>query len=246
MTRARARALLDGEDPVYGRVVAFALQGLIVLSAISVAIETVPGLPDWLSRVLAVEEQVILLIFSIEYLLRLWSSERPQAYAVSFFGIIDLAAILPSLLLAGTDLRSVRVLRLLRLVRLLKLTRYMAAADRLAAAFRSIRDDLLMFTLVSALVLYLCAAGIWVFEHEAQPDAFASIPHSLWWAIATLSTVGYGDVYPVTALGKMFTGIVLLIGLGVVAVPAGLLASALSTARRRGGDDNGNEEETGP
>jgi len=120
---------------------------------------------------------------------------------------------------------------MLRLFRVLKLVRYSKAIQRFHRAFIIAREELVLYFFVTLLLLFLAAVGIYYFEHDVQPDTFASVFHSLWWAVATLTTVGYGDVYPITVGGKVFTFIVLLIGLGVVSVPAGLVASALSKAR---------------
>lgn len=109
--------------------------------------------------------------------------------------------------------------------------RYSKAIQRFHRAFVIAREEIVLFLIVAAMMIFFAAVGIYYFEAEVQPDKFASIFHSLWWSVATLTTVGYGDVYPVTAGGKAFTGLVLIIGLGIVAVPAGLLASALSKAR---------------
>ena len=226
--KARVAMALDGTDPVLGRSVAFFLQALIVLSVISLTLETMPDLPGWLRDFLRWEEYVIVAIFTVEYALRVWSAPRPMGYVFSFWGLIDLVAILPTLVLAGTDMRSLRIFRMLRLLRLLKLMRYARAMDRLGDAMRSAREELVLFLILSGMTLYLCAAGIYFFEHEAQPEQFASIPHSLWWAVATLTTVGYGDVYPITAGGKIFTALVLFVGLGIVALPIGVIATALS------------------
>jgi voltage-gated potassium channel len=117
------------------------------------------------------------------------------------------------------------------LIRILKLARYSDAILRFHRAFLIAKEEILLFFFVTVIVLYLAGVGIYYFENEAQPEAFSSVFHSLWWAVATLTTVGYGDIYPVTAGGKFFTFIVLLIGLGIVSVPAGLVASALSKAR---------------
>jgi len=153
-------------------------------------------------------------------------------YITSFFGLIDLAAILPFYITTGLDLRSLRAVRLLRLFRVLKLARYSKAVQRLHRAFRIAREQIVLFFVVACLLLYFAAVGIYYFENPAQPEVFKSVFHSLWWAVATLTTVGYGDMYPITAGGRVFTFIVLMVGLGVVAVPAGLLASALSQARQ--------------
>lgn len=118
-------------------------------------------------------------------------------------------------------------------MRILKLSRYSEAMARFAKAMALAKEEIVLFAGVAIALLCLSAAGIWYFEHEAQPEAFASIMHSLWWAPATLTTVGYGDVYPVTAGGKLFTSVILMCGLGIVAVPAGLVAAALSQVRQQ-------------
>ncbi|XWN29011.1 MAG: ion transporter [Devosia sp.] len=238
MHRARVQAILDGEDPVLGRRVAFAIQALILISVVSIAVETLPGLPPWLRQTLLIEEWVIVFIFLAEYLARIYAAENKLRYIFSPFGLIDFFSIAPTLLLLGYDVRSIRALRALRVLRLFKLVRYVRAFERLGRAFTSISAELLVFAMVAAVVLYLCATGIYLFEHEAQPDAFASIPHSMWWAVVTLTTVGYGDVYPVTTGGRIFTGIILLLALGVVAVPTGLIASALSSERESEKEDD--------
>ena len=139
---------------------------------------------------------------------------------------------MPFYIASGLDLRAVRVFRLLRLFRILKLLRYSQAINRFHRAFIIAKEELILFTLVSLILLYLSAVGIYFFENAAQPEQFKSVFHSLWWAVATLTTVGYGDIFPITAGGRIFTFFVLMIGLGIVAVPAGLVASALSQARR--------------
>ena len=149
----------------------------------------------------------------------------------SFYGLVDLAAILPFYIASGLDLRAVRVFRLLRLVRILKLLKYSKAIDRFHRALVIAKEELILFGFVAAIMLYLSAVGIYYFENSAQPDQFKSVFHSLWWAVTTLTTVGYGDMYPITAGGKLFTFVVLMIGLGIVAVPTGLIASALSQVR---------------
>ena len=126
-----------------------------------------------------------------------------------------------------------RVLQLIRIVRILKLARYSEAIARFRQALVLAKEEIVIFAGVAIALLYLSAAGIWYFEHEAQPEAFPSIVHSLWWATATLTTVGYGDVYPVTLAGRLFTFVILMCGLGIVAVPAGLVAAALSQVRQQ-------------
>ena len=152
----------------------------------------------------------------------------------SFFGIVDLIAILPIFwFVKGTDLVFVRSFRLLRLLLIIRAVRSSDAVLRLKQAWKEIRDELVIYGTASVIVLFT-AAGIHHFEHKAQPEAFKSVFHSLWWAITTLASVEYGDVYPVTTGGKIFTFFVAVTGLGVVAVPTALLASALTKTKRQG------------
>lgn len=231
--RYHVLSALEGDHPRIGRSIVFFLQCLIVLSVISIGVETLPGLPGWAKEALAYEEMIVVSIFTIEYAARAFFAPRPLRYVFSFWGTVDLAAILPFYLALGLDLRSARALRLLRLFRLFKLGRYSAAADRIAAALRSVSEELLVFGLAASVLLYVCAIFIHYFEHDAQPEAFASVFHSMWWAAVTLTTVGYGDVYPVTVGGRIFTVVMLFLALGIIAVPTGLIASALARLRRK-------------
>jgi voltage-gated potassium channel len=122
----------------------------------------------------------------------------------------------------------VRVFRLFRLLRIFKFNRYTRALHRLARAFADVKEELILYTFLTLLLIYLASVGIYCFENEAQPEKFGSIIDAMWWAIATLTTVGYGDVFPITAGGKLFTFFILLLGLGFVSVPSALLASALA------------------
>ena len=237
--RQRLRPVLEDPDTPAGRRFAFFIQSLILFSLLTFSIGTLPDLPAGERRLLHLIEVVTVLIFTIEYLLRLWVAERRLRFVFSFFGLIDLMAILPFWLATGVDLRSLRALRLLRLFRILKLLRYSRAIRRFRRAFVMIREELVMFLSLSLILLYLSAVGIYYFEHDAQPEQFSSVFHSLWWAVATLTTVGYGDIYPITTGGKLFTFAVLMIGLGVVSIPSGLIASALSKAREEEGDSGG-------
>ena len=209
----------------------YVVQLLIVLSLVAFALETLPNLDASQRNALRAFEVFSVVVFTIEYLLRLVLSKPSKSYAFSFFGLIDLVAILPFYISSGIDLRSIRAFRLLRLFRLLKLARYSEAMKRYHRAFTIVREELILFGATALIMLYLAAVGIYHFEHLAQPETFASVFHSFWWAIATLTTVGYGDIYPITVGGKVFTFAILMIGLGFVAIPTGLFASALSKAR---------------
>lgn len=226
----RLKEIVENSNTKAGKAFDIAIQVLIVTSIISFSIETLPNLTDKQLYILKVIETFCVIIFTIEYLLRLYLAHKKLKFIFSFFGIIDLLAILPFYITTGLDLRAIRAFRLLRLFRILKLARYSEAIKRCNMAFKSIKEELVLFLSLSIVVLYLSAVGIYYFESTAQPDIFSSIFHSLWWAVATLTTVGYGDVFPITIGGKVFTFFVLFIGLGLIAVPAGLIASAFSNS----------------
>ena len=208
------------------------IQVLIVISLVSFSIETIPDLPHSVIKTLRWIEITSVAIFTVEYLLRIIVADNRFKFLFSFFGIVDLLAILPFYLALGVDLRSVRLLRLLRLFRAFKLVRYSQAIQRFHRALKSAKEELVLFFFVMLILLYFSAVGIYYCEHDSQPDKFRSVPESLWWAVATLTTVGYGDVYPVTVGGRIFTFLILLIGLGVISVPSGIVATALQEARK--------------
>ena len=222
---------IERNDTPAGRAIDLAIQALIVVSLIAFSIETLPNLSPTTERWLHGIEIVTVAIFTVEYLLRLAVADSKARFVFSFFGIIDLLAILPFYIASGIDLRSVRAFRFLRLFRAFKMVRYSKAIRRFHRAFVIAREEIVLFVCVTLLLLFFSAVGIYYFENEAQPEEFASVFHSLWWSVTTLTTVGYGDVYPVTVGGRVFTFFVLLIGLGFVSVPAGLVASALAKAR---------------
>lgn len=227
----KLRDLVENSSSGPGRVFDLSVQFLILLSLVTFSIETLPGLDPQTQAVLARIELVCIIVFTFEYLLRVAVAERKLRFMTSFFGIIDLLAILPFYLAVGFDLRSLRALRMLRLFRAFKLIRYSRAIRRFHRAFAIAREELVLFGCVAAILLYLSAVGIYYFENPVQPEVFASVFDGMWWAVVTLTTVGYGDAFPVTTGGRLFTVLVLLTGLGVVAVPTGLISSALARAR---------------
>jgi voltage-gated potassium channel len=223
------KLVVECRDTTLGRVCDAAIMILIVVSIVDFSIETLPDLSSNARAVLRKIETVIVAVFTLEYALRVWVADQRAKFVFSFFGLIDLLAILPFYLALGLDLRSIRAFRILRLF---KLIRYSRAIQRFARAFAIAKEELVLFAGVTLILLYLASVGVYYFERDAQPEAFASVFHSLWWAVVTLTTVGYGDVYPITVGGRVFTFFVLMTGLGVVAVPTGLVASALAAARR--------------
>lgn len=225
------KQIIENNDTPQGRIFDLFIQFLILVSLVSFSVETLPNLSGQTIRILKYIEVFTVSIFTLEYLSRIVVADRKFKFVFSFYGIIDFLAILPFYLPTGIDLRVIRILRLLRLFRAFKLLRYSLAIKRFHRALLIAKEELVLFTIVAVMVLYFASVGIYFFENSAQPEAFSSVFQSLWWALCTLTTVGYGDVYPVTAGGKIFTFFVLMVGLGVVAVPTGLVASALSSAR---------------
>jgi voltage-gated potassium channel len=220
----------DNHSP-FGTQIENILQIVIVYSIITLTLETLPDLSLSQRRFFEISEVVCVSIFSVEYLTRLFKSSDKLKFVFSFMGVIDLISILPFYLNLGSGSRALRIIRLFRIFRLLKLARYNKAISRFNQAFISVKEELVLFFLASFFLIYLVSVGIYYFENEAQPQAFQSIIHSFWWSVVTLTTVGYGDVYPVTIGGKIFTFFVLMIGVGIITIPAGLIATAMMKTR---------------
>ncbi len=219
---------------------AYVLEGLILslilLNVVALVIESVDALEQrWRSQLVAFEAFSVA-VFSVEYLLRLWSCtadpryRRPFAgrakYAVTFLALVDLMAVLPFYLsYIAPDLRCLRALRLLRIVRVAKLGRYVRSLELLSKVVRGKREELALTTLVMLILLFIASALMHHVESPIQPESFPNIPSAMWWAVATMTTVGYGDVYPISAAGKVLGSFVALLGVAFFALPAGLLGS---------------------
>ena len=231
--RAWLKRMIEDTDTWRGWVFDHVVKGLIVFSIVSYAVETLPDLSPRMQHFLFALEVAVVMIFTVEYALRIYVADNRRAYIFSLLGIIDLLAVLPFyILLGGADSRVVRAMRLLRIARTLKLIRYNQAVDRLLRAVVIAKEEIVLFFFLTTVSLYLAASGIHFFESEVQPDKFGSVFHGLWWAVVTLTTVGYGDVYPLTMGGRLFTFLILMIGMGIIAVPPGIISSALSKARQ--------------
>lgn len=231
MLKEKLRLIIEDNTTKAGRRFDYFIQILIILSLLDLAIETLPDNSEATQLILRRFEVFSIAIFSIEYLLRVYIAKKPLKYIFSFYGLVDLLAILPFYLRTAIDLRSLRIFRIFRIFRAFKLVRYNKAMNRFYIAYKIVREEIMLFLMVTAIFLFLTSAGIYYFENEAQPEIFKSIFHSGWWSVVTLTTVGYGDVYPITLGGKIFTFFILILGVGVVTIPAGLVASALTKAR---------------
>lgn len=227
----KLRAVIEDTSTVKGKIFDYFIQALILLSLLAFTIETFPDNSKVTIELLNTFEFLCVIIFSIEYLLRVIVSKKPLKYIFSFYGVIDFLAIFPFYLKSIYDLRALRAFRIFRIFRALKLIRYNRALNRFNIASKIVKEELILFLIVTSIFVFIASAGIYFFENEAQPENFSSVIHSGWWAIVTLTTVGYGDVYPITVGGKIFTTFIVLIGVGIVTIPAGLVASALSKAR---------------
>ncbi len=205
---------------------------LIIVSVISFSIETLPSLGSETRTLLFWIETFIISIFVVEYIYRVVQATKKWSFIFSFYGLVDLIAILPYFLMPALDLRSLRLMRFLRFLRLLKLARYNKAVWRFGKALQTAKEEIVISLVGTFVLIFLAAVGIYFFEHEAQPEVFASIFDSLWWSVATFTTVGYGDVYPITVGGKIFTMLILFIGLGLVAATTGIISSALLAVRK--------------
>lgn len=242
MTRREWVAGILEQSPKYerqGRIVNLLLITLIALNVIAIILESEPAYHQQYRSAFWYFELVSVIIFTIEYLFRVWScidlreskAISPVAgrikYMLSPMALIDLIAILPfyfSLYMA-IDLRFLRVLRMLRLF---KLTRYSSAMSALLDVIQKESEALIAAIVILLMMLIFSASGIYLLENEVQPHSFGSIPDAMWWSIMTLTTVGYGDVVPVTPLGKFFGGLIGLIGVGMVALPAAIMASGFA------------------
>lgn len=244
MTKAALWELLELTEDEHGKtrwdLVDVFLLGLIILSLLAVVFETVQGLYRPYRQAFHAFDIFTVVVFSLEYLLRVWACTVDPRYSdpvrgrlrymASFYGIVDALAILPFYAiwyvpLAFVDLRFLRVLRLMRFARVLKLGRYSEATDRLKAVFLSKRADLGVALFAVLITLVLASSVMYHVENVAQPEKFSSIPAAMWWGVSTLTTVGYGDIHPITPLGKLIAAVIQLMGIALFALPAGILAS---------------------
>jgi len=218
---------------------------LIGLNVVMVIVETVDTVSQAYGPILHAFEALSVVVFTIEYVLRLWSCTSDPAYrspilgrtrfALSGFALVDLLAIAPFYLQLFLNLNPTLVgaVRLFRLFRLFKMGRYIRSIRVLGAVVREKRSEMYLVVTVLVIVLIMISSLMYYVEHEAQPEAFSSIPAAMWWGMVTLTTIGYGDVFPVTTLGKFFGILIAMLGIGMFALPAGILSSGFTEAIAR-------------
>lgn len=209
---------------------------LIIINVILVIADTFK-IPEWCSRLFYYVEIFSVIVFTIEYILRVYTADflypdlSPAKarirYIFSFMAIVDLLAILPFYIpfIISIDLRVLRLLRITRLLRIFKVNRYTDAFHTIARVFSKKKSQLLSSVFVVLILMIIASVLMYNIENEAQPQEFDNVFDSLWWAVATLTTVGYGDIYPVTALGKILSSIIAVLGIGLVAVPSGIISA---------------------
>lgn len=226
---------------------------LIILNIAAIVMESFAGFHSSYRRWFHLFEIVSVIVFTVEYLMRLWVSDMSNGgkypvsdrirYLASPMALVDLAAIVPFYLpmLISVDLRFLRILRLMRIFRIFKITRYTKSVDIIVSVFRQKKADLIVTLMASFFVVLVSSTVMFYVEHDSQPEVFPNIVAAFWWAVATLTTVGYGDVYPVTAAGKVISGIIAVVGIGLVALPTGIISSGFidELHRKRSDDDQG-------
>ncbi|MHC5068327.1 MAG: ion transporter [Planctomycetota bacterium] len=235
--RRRLYLIIFEADTRAGRIFDLAVLILIVASVVVVCLASVAEVAEHYMPHLIAVEWVFTVLFSIEYILRLVCARRPGAYALSFFGLVDLLAVVPTyagLFLhdeAAASLMVIRALRLLRAFRILKLGRYVGEAGILAAALRNSKPKITVFLFAVMAIVMIVGSAMYLIE--GPEHGFTSIPRSMYWAIVTLTTVGYGDIVPQTVYGQALSAMVMVLGYGIIAVPTGIVTAELTSVARR-------------
>lgn len=232
--RAWLHEVIFESDTPAGKAFDVALLWTIVLSVLAVMLESVAPIRAQYGEFIRIAEWAFTVLFSLEYVLRLFAVSRPMLYARSFFGLVDLLAILPtyvSLLLPGAQsLLVVRVLRLLRIFRVLKLVSFLGEAEVLLTALRASRPKIIVF--LGAVLSTVVIMGSVMYMVEGEENGFDSIPRGMYWAIVTMTTVGFGDITPKTVPGQFIASVLMIMGYGVIAVPTGIVSVELAAATR--------------
>jgi voltage-gated potassium channel len=233
--RQKTNIVIYGTNTASGRLFDLVLLGVILISVVIVMLETVKGFDTKYHQELIVLEWVITIFFTLEYILRIISIKKPVKYVISFYGIIDLIATLPmylSLFYFGASvLTVVRALRLLRLFKILKHPKFSSQSTHLKEALIASRGKILIFIyfmLISSILI-----GSVMYVVEGKESGFTSIPTSIYWTIVTLTTVGYGDISPVTPLGQAIASVVMIMGYGIIAVPTGIVSAEFANSNRK-------------
>ena len=227
--QSKIQRVIFEADTTAGKLFDIVLIGSILISVAVIMLDSVHHIRQQYGTILFIIDWVVTILFSIEYLLRLSCVGRPLSYALSFYGLIDLFSILPtyfSLLIPGTHyLSAIRIFRVLRVFRVLKLVQYIGEANILASALRDSRKKITVF-LITVMTMVIVLGSI-MYLIEGEKNGFTSIPMSVYWAVVTMTTVGYGDVSPHTPLGQALSMLIMIIGYSIIAVPTGIVTNEL-------------------
>lgn len=226
--------IIFGTDTIWGKRFDVLLLWSIIASLIVIMLESIPSIEREYVYELHVLEWVFTIFFTVEYFIRVWIADKPRKYVFSFFGIIDFLAIIPtyiSLVVAGSQfLLVIRAIRLLRVFRVLKLVRYLSGAKLLVIALNASKEKIFVF--LSAVLTLVTILGTLMYMIEGGENGFDSIPHSIYWAIVTLTTVGYGDIAPGTTIGRFLAAFIMILGYAIIAVPTGIVGVEMSNAAK--------------
>ncbi len=239
--RSKLYEVVFGTETPSGKFFDIVLLYAIVLSIVQVMLESVPSLNARFGHIFEVAEWSFTVLFTVEYALRLFIERRPSRYAFSFFGIIDLLALLPTyltlFLTGGSYLVVIRAIRLLRVFRILKLSRYLGEAQLITGALVASRYKIMVF--LGAVFTLAIIMGTLMYLIEGGENGFISIPRSIYWAIVTISTVGYGDIIPQTPLGQFLASFIMLMGYAIIAVPTGIVTAEITAASMKSNSPKG-------
>ena len=234
--RDKLRIIIFEADTKAGRRFDVTLIGMILLSVLTVMLDSVPQINAKYGQQLYYAEWFFTVLFTVEYAVRLWCIEHSWGYAKSFYGVVDLLSVLPtylSLWFPGAQFfLAVRILRVLRVFRVLRMVRYVGEAELIAQALAASRRKIIVFVASVLALMVIFGALMYVVEGGTNP-AFASIPHSIYWAVTTMTTVGYGDITPITPIGQSLASLIMIMGYGIIAVPTGIVTLELNEANRR-------------
>ena len=231
--RQKIKTIIFGTETKAGKLFDEILIVIIILSIITVLLDSVAIYNEQYGNILYYAEWFFTILFSIEYLLRIYCIRLPSSYVFSFYGIVDLLSVIPtyvSVLFPGTQaLAVIRILRVLRIFRILKLFQYMGEANHLAKALKSSKKKIFIFLFVVINIVIVLGSFMYLIEGEAA--GYTSIPKSIYWSIVTLTTVGYGDIAPLTPIGQAISALIMLIGYSIIAVPTGIVTTELTFSK---------------
>jgi len=234
--RHKIHEIIFEADTFYGKLFDIVLLITIVSSVVAVMLESIDSIHQQYGDILRIFEWIVTILFTIEYFLRIYAVNKPLKYIFSFMGIIDLLAIIPTYLIfifpAAHFFTVVRSIRLIRVFRVFKLSHYLRGAHTMQIALRSSRPKIIVFLFFVMILVIVLGTLMYIIEGSADTKGFDNIPNSIYWAIVTLTTVGYGDVFPATAFGKVVASFIMILGYGIIAVPTGIVTAEFSRKKR--------------